>query len=190
MTPGRVLRRLATIGIAFVGSLAAARLMLRRSVELLEPDALPGEGPEQSTAITGRLTQPLATAGTGRVGNQQSDEDVTGADWSSELVTEIEHQLQRTTGLPPVHSVAARSPDEVEIIFWAPTETPGLRGIRLSRDQVRGAGWRIRESTIGELAFNIIHLGIDEPRALDEFSPPDPHGVRWLDIPPWLAEIS
>lgn len=123
--------------------------------------------------------------------DQQQAQVVTEPDWSSSLVATFGKELAPyISDVPQVHSVTATSPEEVEIIFSDPTGRPGLRGIRLNSDQVRAAGWRVRTATASNLAFDIVHMGIGEPRALEEFSPPDADGVRWLDIPQWLAEIS
>lgn len=114
----------------------------------------------------------------------------TAPDWSSAVVAAVDKESAHArSDEPQVHSLTATSPDDVEIVFshsWGP---PGRRGIRLHRDHVRAAGW-LGEIPADHLAFYIVHTGIREPRRLDEFSPPDADGVRWLDVPQWLAEIT
>ncbi len=65
-----------------------------------------------------------------------------------------------------------------------------LRGIRISADVIRSAPDRIRVSSVDELAFDIVVMGMCEPRPLSEFLAPDASGVRWLSMSRWLKEIT
>lgn len=116
---------------------------------------------------------------------------MTHSDWASRLASAIEVRLEAIAlpGEVRVHSVTATSPEEVEVVYSAGGETE-LRGFRISADVARSAPERIRESSIEELAFDIVTTGILEPRRSTDFLPEDPHGVRWLSIPDWLREIT
>jgi hypothetical protein len=123
--------------------------------------------------------------------DQYADQDVTHPDWASRLAAAIELQLKaiQRPGEARVQSIRATQPDEIEVVYSVP-EDPRHRGIRISADLVRSAPARIRESTIDELAFDIVTTGILEPRAQGDFLPADPNGVMWLSIPDWLEEIT
>lgn len=41
-----------------------------------------------------------------------------------------------------------------------------------------------------ELAFNVVHLAIGEPRSIEEFSEPDTVDIRWLPLSDWIADVS
>ena len=95
----------------------------------------------------------------------------------------------------PVHSVRATSPEVVEVIYSSRLvgpdgvthyTDPDLKGIRIDFASVQAASQPIRESSIDELASHLILLGIEEPRPLEEFLPPDSNGVRWLPLDRWL----
>ena len=96
-------------------------------------------------------------------------------------------------GQPPrltvhVHSIKATSPEVVEVVYSDFTDT-GLKGIRIDLGSARSGSERIRLSSIHELAFDLIHLGMLEPRSLDEFLPPDSNGVSWLPLHRWLGDF-
>jgi hypothetical protein len=48
---------------------------------------------------------------------------------------------------------------------------------------------RIRDSTIEELAFDLILLGVCEPRSMNEFLPPDDNGIAWMPTDRWLDDV-
>lgn len=112
-------------------------------------------------------------------------------DWASRLATAIELRLKVIARPEEVrlHSIAATSSEQVEVVYSAPGDS-ALRGFRISADMARSAPERISESSIDELAFDIVTTGILEPRPPSDFLPADPNGVRWLSIPSWLKEIT
>jgi hypothetical protein len=114
---------------------------------------------------------------------------MTPPDWASRLAHLIERELAERPAVVHVHRVRATSREEVEVVYsdWTNTE---LRGFRISAPLVQSAPWRIRESSVGELAFDIRTTVIDEPRAPDDFLSPDTDGVRWLPWSRWLEEVS
>ena len=114
---------------------------------------------------------------------------MTPPDWAPRLVDAIERELAERPAVVHVHWVRATSPEEVEVVYsdWANTERLGFR---LSASLVQSAPWRIRDSSIDELAFDIRTTVICEPRAPDNFLPPDTNGVRWLPWSQWLEEVT
>ena len=116
---------------------------------------------------------------------------MTGSDWASRLAAAIKRKLEviARPGEVQVHSIAATSSEEVEVVYSLLPDT-ALRGFRISADIIRSAPERISVSTIGELAVDIVATGILEPRPPSDFLPVDPDGVRWLSIPGWLQEIT
>jgi hypothetical protein len=88
-----------------------------------------------------------------------------------------------------LHSVTAIPPDAVQMIFSDP-QGGGLRGMRIDRASVRSARERVRDSSLDELAFDLVTTGICEPRSSDEFSPADSDGVRWLPLGRWSDEVT
>ena len=114
---------------------------------------------------------------------------MTPPDWASRLVDAIELELAASPAHVDVHWVRATSPEEVEVVYsdWTNTEP---RGFRIRAPLVRSAPWRVRESTVDELAFDIRTTVINEPRAPDDFLSPDTNGVRWLPWSRWLEEVT
>jgi hypothetical protein len=118
---------------------------------------------------------------------------VTRPDWASRLAAAIELRLAARAGEVQLHSVTATSSEEVEVVYevvYCDLADSGLRGFRISADVVRSAPERIRESSIDELAFDIVTTGICEPRPPEDFLSPDVNGVRWLSTSRWLEEVS
>lgn len=108
-------------------------------------------------------------------------------DWAARLVTAVlEQSAERTTELQ-LRSVQAVAPDAVELIFFVPGDV-NPRGVALDASFVESASERVRSSTIDELAFDVITLGILEPRTIEDFTPPDNKGVRWLPAQQWLGD--
>lgn len=114
---------------------------------------------------------------------------MTPPDWASRLVDAIELELAERPAAVHVHWVRATSPEEVEVVYsdWANTERLGFR---ISAPLVQSAPWRIRESSVDELAFDIRTTVICEPRAPDDFLSPDTNGVRWLPWSQWVEEVT
>ncbi len=70
-------------------------------------------------------------------------------------------------------------------VVYAKASDSILRGIRLGSADLRYASARIQASTIEELAFDLVVLGIGEPRPEEEFLPADADGIRWLPASRW-----
>jgi hypothetical protein len=109
------------------------------------------------------------------------------ADWADSLASAVLAQMARHNTDTKIHSVRALSATTVEIVFSVLGEST-LRGIRLDLSWVEAASGRIEGSTIEELAFDTVHLGILEPRSIHEFSEEDNAGVRWLSTENWLED--
>jgi hypothetical protein len=109
-------------------------------------------------------------------------------DWASSL---IEALRQRTQGEElsadgvQLHEITAISPEAVEVTYSQAGDTC-LRGIRVDAASVRGGLGGMAELTFPELAFYLVYVGICEPRSIDEYSPADSDGVRWLPLEQWL----
>ena len=88
-----------------------------------------------------------------------------------------------------LRSVKATSPEEVEVVYIDHIYNE-IRGVRISADEVRSAPQRISDSTIEEVAFDIVTTGICEPRPAEDFDAPDVNGVRWLSVPRWLEDVT
>jgi len=121
---------------------------------------------------------------------------VISSNWASRLVAALVSELAvasvESHSLPSefqAHSIRATSPEVVELIF---SYSPGgeLRGMQIGLDSVRAAPWRIRVSSIDEVAWDLVHLWICEPRVMDGFLPPDENGVRWFPVTKWFDEVS
>lgn len=84
-----------------------------------------------------------------------------------------------------LRSVEAVSLQAVEVVYAWPGEDT-LRGIRLDLSSVERASERIRTSSVGELAFDVVLAGMMEPRAIEDFAEPDASGIRWLPAHEWL----
>jgi hypothetical protein len=88
---------------------------------------------------------------------------------------------------PRLHSIAVVSPNEIAVIFSDSIDSEeNVKGIRLNLRSVQLGPDRIRLSSIDELAFDLVYLGICEPRYMDEFLPADLQGIRWLPVDRWL----
>jgi len=123
-------------------------------------------------------------------------EDSTPSEWAYRLVAAIVSKLAAAYGesrsLPEgfqLHSIRALSSEEVELIFSIAYDG-ALRGMRIDLDSVKAARWRISESSIDGLAWDLVNIWFDEPRVMDEFSPPDEDGVRWFAVAKWFDEVS
>lgn len=111
------------------------------------------------------------------------------SDWASRLAAAIALELSARPAISQLLSITATSPQEIEVIYSDVADSE-VRGIRVSADLVRSAPPRLRDSSVDELAFDIVTMGICEPRPPEDFLPPDANGVRWLWLPGWLEEIS
>lgn len=111
-------------------------------------------------------------------------------DWASQIAAAVRSELRDRAATQWLHcielqSVHAASPTAVEVV-WACAGRDALRGLRLLQRDVRAASERIRESDPRELAFDLVLVGMQEPRASEEFTAPDADGVRWLPVEAWL----
>lgn len=79
--------------------------------------------------------------------------------------------------------------DVLEIVFSAPGDDDE-RGIRLDRRTIEAARGRLTQSSLDEIAFDVVTMGIGEPRSAEEFTDLDAEGVRWLPLADWLEDIS
>lgn len=84
-----------------------------------------------------------------------------------------------------LQSIRAVTPRRVEVVYRWPGED-NLRGIQLDLSSVEGASERIRNSTVDELAFDLVVIGLEEPRRIEEFTDSDENGIRWLPTEEWL----
>ena len=109
--------------------------------------------------------------------------------WSSQLAQEVTAQLSRRTTTVAVHSVRPISDDILEIVFSVPGDDDA-RGIRVDRRVIESTDGRLMQSSLDEIAFDVVAMGICEPRRLDEFREVDTAGVRWLPLSDWLEDIS
>lgn len=107
--------------------------------------------------------------------------------WAARLADVVAHQLHDVPEAGSslfVHSINVRPDETVEVIYSTGMD-PALKGIRLDADSVRSGGELLRTSSVDELAFFLVHVGLCEPRPNDDFLPPDHQGVRWLPMREW-----
>lgn len=91
--------------------------------------------------------------------------------------------------VPTFHSIRPVTDDVLEVVFsWLVDDD--LRGIRLDRNVLDAATGRLMDHTLEEIAFDVVYLGICEPRDIAEFGAPDATGVRWLPLSDWIEDIS
>jgi hypothetical protein len=109
------------------------------------------------------------------------------SNWADRLTAAILDQITGQDMDSNIKSVRSVSGTAVEIIFSVPGEVT-LRGIRLNFSWSEKASGRLKGSTPEELAFNAVHLGVLEPRSIDEFTVEDRAGVRWLSTENWLED--
>jgi hypothetical protein len=120
--------------------------------------------------------------------DQHTVRTVTNPDWASRLAAAIERELAKRPGVVQLRSIRATSSEEVEVVY-SDGFHPGLRGIRIGLDAIRSAPQRIRVSSVGELAFDIVTTGTHEPRPTDDFLAPDANGVSWLSLSRWFDDV-
>lgn len=111
------------------------------------------------------------------------------SDWASQLSAAVRSQFGARPRTVELYSVTAASSEVVEIVHSDPAGR-GLRGIRIDQTSVLSARERISESSIDELAFDLVCIGMEEPKPEEDFLPPDDHGVTWLRLDRWLDENS
>ena len=110
------------------------------------------------------------------------------SNWADRLRAAILDQIARHEDDDvKVELVRSVSGTAVEIIFSVPGEVT-LRGIRLDSSWAEKASGRLKGSDAEELAFNAVHLGVLEPRSIEEFTVEDRAGVRWLATENWLED--
>lgn len=108
-------------------------------------------------------------------------------DWATRLAAALTAQLSERVTTFQVHAVEATSPDVVDVIYSDPDGVQ-LKGVRVDAATVHAGAERIKTSSVEELAFDVITLGMGEPRSEDEFLPPDHRGIRWLPAHRWLYD--
>ncbi len=107
--------------------------------------------------------------------------------WADRLASAVRDQMAKQDADREIHSVQAISDAAVEIVFSIPGERM-LRGIRTDLSWVEAASGRIKGSSVEELAFNLVQLGVLEPRSIHELTAEDNAGVRWLATENWLED--
>src|SRR5580700_2128051 len=115
---------------------------------------------------------------------------MTASTWSSQLADAVRALLtSRDLGAPTVHSMRPVTDDVLEVVFSWPHDDD-LRGMRLDRKVFDAATGRLVGSTLEEIAFDVVYMGICEPRPIEEFGAADTTGVRWLRLSDWIEDIS
>jgi hypothetical protein len=109
--------------------------------------------------------------------------------WSSQLAEAVATQLSRRATAVTVHSIRPVSDHVLEIVFSVRGDDD-LRGIRVERTVIESSDGRVMQSSLDEIAFDVVAMGICEPRRLEEFCEADTAGVRWLPLSDWLEDIS
>lgn len=102
--------------------------------------------------------------------------------WSWQLAQNV---VNIAAGRPHVRvlSLALPSQEEFEVTFL-PVGGAELVGIRLERGALLAKGSRLASSTVEEVAFDVVLLGLLEPRP--DLSPSSgSEGVRWLHLEEW-----
>ena len=114
---------------------------------------------------------------------------MTTSTWSSQLADAVRAKLAGTTVAPTVHSIRPVADDMLEVVFSGPGDDE-LRGMRLDKKVFDAATGRLMGNTLEEIAFDVVYMGICEPRGIEEFGAADATGVRWLPLSDWIEEIS
>ncbi len=102
--------------------------------------------------------------------------------WSWRLAVAV---VQHAAGRPHVRvlSLALPSADEFEVTF-VPVGGSGPLGIRLDRRVLDAGSSRLSGASVDELAFDVVVLGLVEPRGDGAGDPASPV-VRWLSLDDW-----
>ena len=112
------------------------------------------------------------------------------SDWAARLGFAVTSKLATVATTIQLHSVKATAPELLEIIYSDSVDgIQYLKGLRLDLSTVKSAAEIVRSSSVEELALDLVYVGICEPRSIDEFLPPDSHGIRWLPAQRWLNEF-
>ncbi|HWT32710.1 MAG TPA: hypothetical protein VN107_03035, partial [Microbacterium sp.] len=77
-------------------------------------------------------------------------------------------------------------PDTVEFLYRQPWDGK-LRGLRVTATDIEPDS-RLAGRSLDEIAFLLVYVGILEPKADDEFEPPDSNGIWWSTSRDWLLE--
>ncbi len=109
--------------------------------------------------------------------------------WALQLADAIAETVARQCRPVPLCSVRVVGDDALEITFSTPYDTD-LHGMRVDRKVIETIPSRLMSSSLGEIAFDVVTMGICEPRRNEEFCEADESGVRWLPFLTWLADIS
>lgn len=111
--------------------------------------------------------------------------------WAQQVVESLssiisDHAVRRS-GIS-VHAVRAPAPDVIEVLYsWAGDED--IRGIRLEESALRNGSEFVRTMAPLDVATYLKHVGICEPRSIDEYKPADPNQIRWLPFDAWLGDL-
>lgn len=90
---------------------------------------------------------------------------------------------------PTLHSIRPVADDVLEVVF-SMLGDDDLRGMRLDRKVFDAAAGRLMHSSLEEIAFDVVSMGICEPRRREEFGAADTTGVHWLRLSEWLEDVS
>lgn len=105
-------------------------------------------------------------------------------DWASQLSAAVRSLFGAKPRAIELYSVKAASSEVVEIVH---SDAGGWRrrGIRIDQSSVLSARERIIDGSIDELAFDLVCIGMEEPKPEDDFVPPDDNSRcgRRLTIP-------
>ncbi len=131
--------------------------------------------------------EPLRLPVPGRIGGGQTSPVTTS--WAAQLAAAV-WANQATGGVPVIlHRVTPISDGVLEVVFYGGADVT-LFGLRLEREVLEAATGRLMGCSVEELAFDVVTLGIREPRARESFFPEDAGGVRWLPLSDWIDDIS
>jgi hypothetical protein len=93
-------------------------------------------------------------------------------EWATRIADAVCAEFTRRRTYTTLQSIQAVSSEAVEVVYSWPGEDT-LRGIRLDLSSVGRASERIRATTAGELAFDLVLVGMEEPRPVEDFTEPD-----------------
>lgn len=108
--------------------------------------------------------------------------------WATVLRAHIIREYSKRSETSELYAVRVISDDEIAIVFADGPNRP-LKGIRLDRQAVRSGPERIRVSSLSEIAFDLVVMGICEPRLARYFLPPDEEGISWMSAERWLDDV-
>ncbi|WP_347350086.1 hypothetical protein [Intrasporangium sp.] len=116
-------------------------------------------------------------------------ENVTGETWASSLKREVRRQTALAGAGAELEGLVVEIVNaHMLTLTWSPSIWKGRAGIMLERGMLNRYDL-LRDRSLPELAFYVVHLGLLEPRDIDDFEPPDTKEVRWLEADRWIPEF-